>query len=64
MHRLLTANCFDRVRIRPSPSGSAPGVMGVAQTAASLVAQGGFAVFGTRWPLVLNHLFVYRANTR
>jgi hypothetical protein len=32
------------------------------QRVASLVAQGGFSVFGARWPLVLNHLFIYRAK--
>jgi SAM-dependent methyltransferase len=62
MHQLLTANGFEQVRIRPSPSGSGSGLVGLVQKAATLVAQTGFSLFGTRWPLVLNHLFVYRAR--
>lgn len=62
VHRLFTANSFELVRVRPSPSGNSPGVVGIVQRAATLVAKTGFAVFGTRWPLVLNHIFVYRAQ--
>lgn len=62
MHHLLNANGFELVRIRPSPSGSDSGFIGLVQKVATLVAQTGFTLFGTRWPLVLNHLFVYRAR--
>lgn len=62
MHQLLTANGFEKVRIRPSPSGSGPGLLGMVQKAATMVAQTGFSLFGTRWPFVLNYIFVYRAR--
>lgn len=60
VHHLFTANGFELVRVQPAPSGNSPGLVGLVQRAATLIAKMGFAVFGTRWPLVLNHLFVYR----
>lgn len=62
VHHLFTANGFDLVRVQPSPSGNSRGLVGLVQRAATLIAKAGFAVFGTRWPLVLNHLFIYKAR--
>lgn len=62
LHQLLTRNGFEQVCVKPAPSGNGEGVLGFAQRAATLVATAGFAILGSRWPLVLNHLFIYRAH--
>lgn len=62
VHHLFTANGFELVRVQPSPSGNSRGLVGLVQRAATLIAKTGFAVFGTHWPFVLNHIFVYRAR--
>jgi len=62
LHQLLTRNGFERISVKPAPSGNGEGVLGLAQQAATLAATTGFAIFGSRWPLVLNHLFIYRSR--
>lgn len=62
MRLLLASNRFELVAVRPSPSGVSPGFIGAAQRAATMIAKSGCFIFGSRWPLVLNHLFVVRAR--
>lgn len=62
LDRLLTRNGFEQVDVRPAPSGAGEGLLGLAQRTATTVANAGFAAFGTRWPIVLNHLFTYRVR--
>lgn len=60
MHQILTDNGYEKLQIRPSPSGNSSGLEGLAKKTATMVAKIGFWFFGTRWPLVLNHIFVYK----
>ncbi len=63
MRRLLSHYGFRLERLVPSPSGRAGGLLGVIQAIATVVARTGFQLFGERWPLVLNHIFVCRVQS-
>lgn len=60
-NRLITSCGYELVRILPAPSGKGRGLMRVIQGVATVVAQNGYALFGSNWPLVLNHILVYRS---
>lgn len=61
--RLLEAHGFVIDRLVPAPSGKGKGPIRAVQITATLVARGGSSIFGSRWPLVLSHIFVCRVGT-
>jgi len=62
--RLIEDHGFVVDRLVASPSGKSSGPIRLVQMLATIVARGGTAVFGARWPLVLSHIFICRARTR
>ncbi len=61
--RLIEEHGFTIDRLVPAPSGKSKGAVRAVQITATLVARGGSTLFGTRWPLVLSHIFVCRARS-
>ncbi len=60
MTRLAETKSFRLVETRPGLPGSARGWLGIAQRALGAVNRFGWAVAGTRWPLCVTHIFVFR----
>jgi SAM-dependent methyltransferase len=58
--RMVEGTPFVVDKVLASPSGSGRGVKRVIQAAATAVSVGGDRLFGRRWPIVLNHIFVCR----
>jgi SAM-dependent methyltransferase len=51
---------FQLLEIRPAPQGRLGGLLGLVQVSLELVNKIGWRVFGTRWPLLTTHIFVFR----
>ena len=58
--RMLDDTPFVVDRVLASPSGHGRGMKRVIQAVATAVSVGGDRLFGRRWPIVLNHIFVCR----
>jgi SAM-dependent methyltransferase len=61
--RMLDGTPFTLERVAASPSGSGRGIKRVIQATATALAVGGDRLFGRRWPIVLNHIFVCRLSS-
>jgi len=60
MQKLTERHGFELLEIRPVPQGRLPGWTGVLQAVVSHVNKMGWAVFGTSWPLMVSHLFIFK----
>jgi 2-polyprenyl-3-methyl-5-hydroxy-6-metoxy-1,4-benzoquinol methylase len=56
----ISRHGFRLISIRPAPQGRLGGVLGAIQIALELVNKAGWSLFGTRWPLVTTHIFVFQ----
>jgi SAM-dependent methyltransferase len=57
--QLISRYGFRLLEIRPAPQGRFGGMVGLVQRALELVNKLGWALLGTRWPLVTTHIFVF-----
>lgn len=60
MTALLRRHGFEPVEVRRGPHARGHGLGGIAQRALETVNRVGWNVLGTRWPLVISHIFVFR----
>jgi SAM-dependent methyltransferase len=58
--KIVSRNGFRLLEIRPAPQGRIKGLLGLIQMSLELVNKMGWAVLGTRWPLVTTHIFVFQ----
>jgi SAM-dependent methyltransferase len=57
---LAARNGLEVIDIRPSPQGRFGGLLGVQQWVLEQINKVGWRLFGTTWPLVTTHIFVFR----
>jgi hypothetical protein len=62
MCQLLDRNGFDVVDVSPAPQGREPGLNGLLQRTLETVNRIGWSVSGIHWPLMVSHVFVFRAR--
>jgi SAM-dependent methyltransferase len=60
METLVGRHGFDLVEVRPMPQGREGGITGMIQAALETVNAIGWRLMGTRWPLVIGHMFVFK----
>jgi hypothetical protein len=60
MERLFERHGFELLDVRPGPQGIGRGLTGLAKKTLGLVNAAGWPLFGTKWPFVICHIFVFR----
>ena len=61
---LLGRHGFELIEVRPAPQGREKGLNGLLQRILEAVNRLGWRLAGTKWPLVIGHVFVFRKNPR
>jgi SAM-dependent methyltransferase len=62
--QIISRNGFRLLEIRPAPQGRLGGLLGLVQRSLELLNRMGWALLGTRWPLVTTHIFVFQKVPR